>query len=189
MTEPLPQGDFSVLFAGRLLRSKGVLVVRDAARLARQRNLPVRFTIAGMSDADDPDALTPDEFASLAQSRDLAFHMNVPPAEMPALLAASHAVVLPTIYQEGIPRILLEAAAASRFGIVSGNPGCLAFVENGETGVVLPTVDAEALLDAVTALARDRELVDRLSVGAKARFDGGGFGAEHVKSATLALYR
>jgi hypothetical protein len=35
---------------------------------------------------------------------------------MAKLIASCHAVVLPTMYQEGMPRILIEAAADAAYG-------------------------------------------------------------------------
>lgn len=46
-------------------------------------------------------------------------------------------VCLPTRYGEGIPRILIEAAATALASVVSDHPGCRAVVEDGVTGQVL----------------------------------------------------
>jgi glycosyltransferase involved in cell wall biosynthesis len=46
-------------------------------------------------------------------------------------------ICLPTRYGEGIPRILIEAAATGLASIVSRHPGCREVVEDGVTGKVL----------------------------------------------------
>jgi glycosyltransferase involved in cell wall biosynthesis len=63
---------------------------------------------------------------------------------MPRLLRECDVVCLPTRYGEGIPRILIEAAATGLASIVSNHPGCREVVEDGVTGRILPaTSDLE----------------------------------------------
>ncbi|MCX7326458.1 MAG: glycosyltransferase [Hyphomicrobiales bacterium] len=107
---------------------------------------------------------------------------------MPALLAAVHAVVLPTRYQEGIPRILIEAAAVGRPAIVSDHPGCAAIIADGINGFILSKVTAAELGAAVQALASDNTRLASLSDGALQRFWSGGFAMAEINLATLKLY-
>lgn len=185
---PLPGGPLKVLFAGRLLRSKGVTILAEAAAIARARGVEVEVEIAGAAQGGDPDGLSTDEVTALAGNPAVRFLGAAPPGEVPALLAGAHAVVLPTSYQEGVPRILIEAASVGRLAIVSDNPGCRALVADGESGVVLGRNTPEDLADALARLAADRALVERLAEGAHARFVEGGFSQAAVGEATLALY-
>lgn len=186
---PLPPGPCRLLFAGRLLKAKGVMAVVEAARLCAARGKPVEFVIAGQSQPGDPDALTPDEMEALASCPQLSFLGSVPSHDMPALLASVHAVVLPTSYQEGVPRILIEAGAVGRPAIVSDNAGCRAFVNDGETGFVLTTASGSEIADAASRIARDPDLLARMAALAQKRVMAGGFDQEKVAERTLALYR
>jgi glycosyltransferase involved in cell wall biosynthesis len=107
---------------------------------------------------------------------------------MATLIASCHAVVLPTTYQEGVPRILIEAAAMGRGLIVSNNPGCTALVNTPSAGIVLEDLTAAELASVIARLAVDGEARQVLADGAYRRFIEGGFSTDYVQGATLALY-
>lgn len=175
---PLPP--LRILFASRLLKSKGIeLFINLAARMAHHGKL-VEFIAAGRPDPGDPDSV------------DLAVR-KLPPnvnyigycEDMPALLATTHVVLLPSVYAEGLPRILIEAAAAGNVVIASNIPGCRRIVIHGENGFLLPVhrgeVDFAATVRAVEALAADPELVEKMGNASVARFHGGGFDIASVR--------
>jgi glycosyltransferase involved in cell wall biosynthesis len=120
-----------ILFASRLLRSKGL-----GAFLAAARNLAnrpdVEFLVAGMSNDRDPDSVSSEDLERLSEIRFLG-----QVDDMPRLLRECDVVCLPTRYGEGIPRILIEAAASGLASIASSHPGCLEVVEHGVTGQIL----------------------------------------------------
>lgn len=185
---PPPAGRFTVLFAGRLLRAKGVLLLVEAARIAREQGAELETLIAGAPQEGDPDALDPADMAALTGGGPVRYLGAVPGPEMPALLARAHAVALPTAYPEGVPRILIEAAAVGRMAITSSHPGCRALVEPDGSGVILDELTPKTLAAVLTALAADRARVERLCAGARRRFEEGGFAQDAVAAATLALY-
>ena len=77
---------------------------------------------------------------------------------MPALLATSDVVALPTYYPEGIPRVLIEAAAMSRPIVSTTIPGVAEIVEDGINGILVPPRDADALAQAIEKLLDDPQL-------------------------------
>src|SRR5258708_5894467 len=121
----------NVIFPSRLLKSKGLNAFLLMARALADRP-DVQFIVAGMSDDRDPDAIRPENLKQLSEIRFLG-HVE----DMPNLLRECDIVCLPTRYGEGIPRILIEAAATGLALIVSGHPGCREIVEDGVTGQVL----------------------------------------------------
>jgi glycosyltransferase involved in cell wall biosynthesis len=186
---PLPGGRLKVLFAGRLLRSKGVMQVVDAASILADAGVDAEMLIAGAGQGNDPDALSGTEVAKLYGAPHVRYLGSMPSEQMARLLAEVHVVVLPTVYQEGVPRILIEAAAVGRPAIVSDNPGCVAFVKDGESGCVLEAPTAEAIAECVARLAIDRTRLERLADGAWTTFSQGGFAMANVRDKTLRLYR
>ena len=72
--------------------------------------------------------------------------------DMPALLATSDIVVLPTYYPEGIPRVLIEAAAMGTPIVSTTIPGVAEIVEDGVNGSLVPPRDAVALASAIEML-------------------------------------
>ncbi|EWH02949.1 glycosyltransferase, partial [Halomonas sp. BC04] len=96
--------------------------------------------------------------------------------DMPALLDTVDCVVLPSYYPEGVPRSLIEAAAAGKAIVTTRMPGCQEVVEPGANGWLLPPRDSEALLDALLQYAElDEEAQAALGAASRAlaerRFD------------------
>jgi glycosyltransferase involved in cell wall biosynthesis len=177
-----------VLFASRLLKTKGVMIVAEAAALLAAQGSNVEIVIAGAEQRIDPDALDPLQMAALHENPHLRFIGEVGGQGMATLIASCHAVVLPTTYQEGVPRILIEAAAMGRGLIVSNNPGCTALVNTPSAGIVLEDLTAAELASVIARLAVDGEAMQVLADGAYRRFVEGGFSTDYVRGATLALY-
>ena len=90
--------------------------------------------------------------------------------------------------------VALEAAERGRAAIVSDVGGLPEIVADGETGLVVPPEDADALAAAILALARDHERVRRFGEAARARalahFSAGAAadGVEAVYRRLLALH-
>jgi glycosyltransferase involved in cell wall biosynthesis len=96
--------------------------------------------------------------------------------------------VLPTSYGEGVPLALLEAAACGRPVIASDTPGCREIVRHGETGLLVPPHDIDALADAVVALAADPTRRHAMGMAGRALVERD-FAAPLIAEQTLALYR
>src|SRR5690606_24828257 len=106
--------------------------------------------------------------------------------DMPALLAASHIVCLPS-YREGLPKALLEAAAAGRPIVTTDVPGCREVVRDGENGVLVPPRDAPALAAALRPLLTDRPLRAEMGRRGRERAERE-WGSDVVLRQMLALY-
>jgi len=127
-----------VLFASRLLKSKGLSTFLMVAHDLAHRS-DVEFIVAGVPDDHDPDAIPHRDLEQMTEIRFLG-HVR----DMPNLLRQCDIVCLPTRYGEGIPRILIEAAATGLASIASSHPGCREAVEDGVTGQILSaTSDTE----------------------------------------------
>ncbi|MDF0517591.1 glycosyltransferase [Bradyrhizobium yuanmingense] len=120
-----------VLFASRLLKSKGLSTFLTVAHDLAHRS-DVEFIVAGLPDDHDPDAISHRDLEQMTEIRFLG-HVT----DMPNLLRQCDVVCLPTRYGEGIPRILIEAAATGLASIASDHPGCREAVEDGVTGQIL----------------------------------------------------
>ena len=91
-------------------------------------------------------------------------------------------------YREGLPKSLLEAAAAGRPMVATDVPGCREICRDGETGLLVPARSTQPLADALETLAVDPALRERL--GRRAREVAvAEFAEEIVVRQTLDLYR
>ncbi len=66
---------------------------------------------------------------------------------------------------------IVESAAYGRAAVVSRFGGMPDFVEDGETGIVVPLGDQEALVAAIRTLHADRETVERMGQAARRRYE------------------
>lgn len=172
-TSRKPSGVMRVLFASRLLRAKGVDVfVKTARRFADDPT--VEFLVAGIGAPGDPDAVPPEE---LSAEPSIVFLGEV--TAMGRLLREVDLVCLPTSYGEGIPRILIEAAATGLPAVASDLEGCRAIVEDGISGRLVTIASRAATMEALVAaiaLYRDNpEERARHGVNAYERFLAGDF--------------
>jgi glycosyltransferase involved in cell wall biosynthesis len=176
----------AVLFAGRLLRNKGVGEFVTAARIVAARGVPAEFLMAGTVDPGNPQTLTEGEIDALRAEGLVAVLGQR--SDMAALIAKAHIVAFPAYYGEGIPKILIEAAACGRAVVTTDHPGCRDAIVPGETGLLVPPRDGEALADVIAALLADD--VRRRTMGrAGRRLAVRCFGVESVIASHLAIYR
>lgn len=174
-----------VLFASRLLRAKGLDAFVDAARRLTTRN-DIEFVVAGMVEPHDPDGYPPED---LAAERSITFLGES--AAMPDLLREVDVVCLPTRYGEGIPRILIEAAASGLPCIASDADGCTYIVKHGVSGTIIPVAPVpemvEQLIAAVERYSVEPDLRRREGEAALAIFTDGDFAESAVTGRIVAL--
>ena len=154
--KPFPTGAPVVLLASRLLVDKGVREFVESAKILRQRGVlaqDARFVIVGKPDLPNPASLRPDELAQWTEEGvvELWGHRT----DMPEVMEVAHVFVLPSYYGEGLPKVLIEAAACGRVVVTTDHPGCRDAIDSGVTGVLVPVRDAVALANAIQELLSD----------------------------------
>jgi glycosyltransferase involved in cell wall biosynthesis len=90
--------------------------------------------------------------------------------DIPSLLAASDAFVLPSRF-EGTPIALLEAMAAARPVVATGVPGTAEVVVDGESALLVPPDEPDALARALRRIVAEHELRERLGAAARRRVE------------------
>ena len=181
---PPPDGELPVvLFAGRLMWRKGVGRFVELARALAGR---ARFVVVGYPEPSAPDAVPLDDVERWAAEGTIEW-WGRRDDDMPAVFAAADVVVLPSTYGEGVPKVLIEAAASARPIVATDVPGCREVCRDGTTGRLVAADDAEALAGAVAALIDDPAERRRLGAGGRALAEAE-FGLDRVTRETLALY-
>ena len=181
-----PPGTVRVVMASRMLREKGVPLFVEAARILRAAGVNAEFLLAGDPDPDNPGSILRGDLERWHATGDVAWLGHV--ADMSALFESVHVVCLPTHYGEGVPKVLIEAAAAGRAIVATDVAGCREIVKHEETGLLVPPRDVDALVRALRRLIEDRLL--RQALGRRARdLAASSFTSEQVIAATLEVYR
>lgn len=131
------------LLVARLLWDKGVGEFAEAARLVKATHPSARFRLLG--------PLAPEHRAGVPQATIQAWvdagtveYAGAAHDVRPYLMAAD-CVVLPSVYREGVPRSLLEAAACARPVIATDSVGCRDTVDDGVSGFLCKPRDAADL--------------------------------------------
>jgi glycosyltransferase involved in cell wall biosynthesis len=135
------------LFVGRLLSDKGIREFVQAAGIIKQKSPDARFQILGSTDDGNPSSISNAELQQWIESQHveyLGYADDVRP-----FIGLSSAVVLPSYYPEGMPRVLLEGMAMGKPIITTDSVGCRDTVEDGINGFIVPSENAGALAEAM----------------------------------------
>jgi glycosyltransferase involved in cell wall biosynthesis len=181
---PLPTAEPVIMMAGRLLWSKGVGLLVDAVGRARAQGTACRLVLVGAPDTGNPAAVP--EAQLNAWHRAGAAEWWGHRSDMAETLGKASIVALPSVYAEGLPKILIEAAAVGRPLIASDIPGCREIVRHGENGYLVAPGDVDGLADCVARLAGDATLRERF--GRRSREISADFTDAVVNRQTLEVY-
>ncbi|MGY1696301.1 glycosyltransferase family 4 protein [Geodermatophilus sp. SYSU D00814] len=135
----LDEGTFVFIFIGRRTRDKGVHELIDAFQSLKNEGSAVKLLLLGSDDHTNP--VDHKVRVAIAKDPDIVDCGDVPNPEV--YLAAADALVLPT-YREGMPGVLLEAAAAGCPIITTSATGARDVAADGR-GFMVPVGDAGAL--------------------------------------------
>lgn len=184
--QPEPDGTPIVLFAGRLLWQKGVGEFVEAARRLKAMGVAACFVIAGIGETSNPAAVSPDRLEEWQRSGVIEWWGHR--TDMPDVFAQSHVVCLPSSYGEGVPKVLIEAAACGRAIIATDAPGCREIARHGENGLLVPVKDTDALCAALIDLIDNPQRRQTMGqLGRQIAVDE--FSLEQVNQATLEIYQ
>jgi glycosyltransferase involved in cell wall biosynthesis len=174
-----------VVLPGRMLFDKGISNYVEAAKIIKKKNgNSVRFDLVGAIDYGNP-ASVPREQIMQWQKEGVVNWLGHS-HDMIDVLSNSHIVCLPS-HREGCPKALLEAASVGRPIVTFDVPGCREVVKHNFNGFLVPLMDNEALVKALSKLIEDKFL--RLEMGKKGRtFIEESFEESLIFKKTLAVY-
>jgi glycosyltransferase involved in cell wall biosynthesis len=177
----IPEHATCFLFAGKLEAKKRPLdLVRAMASLA---GTEAHLLVVGSG-------------ALLRDARELAERLRVPASfagflnqsEMPKAYVAADCLVLPSNEGETWGLVVNEAMACGLPAVVSDRVGCAPdLVLPGETGMIFPFGDVDALARVLKRLARDRQALAHLAAGARRRIAS--YSVERAVDGTLEAVR
>lgn len=137
-------GAKSFLFAGRILRDKGIIEFVEAAKIIKAKYSNVRFFILGFIDQENPNSIPYSQITTWQNQKIIKYLGET--SDVRPFLEKSSCLVFPSYYREGVSRILMEAAAMETPIITSDNVGCREIVDDGVNGYICEGRNIESLV-------------------------------------------
>lgn len=164
-------GPFTFVTVARLEEMKGHTYLIDAYAKLKQEGVDFRALFIGEGKTR---AAIQDQIERLGLADQVSLLGLQPRDRVSDLLAEADAVVMPSItvsdgHQEGIPVALMEALAMERPVIATAISGIPELVLDGQTGLLVPERDVDALADALLRLYQSPELRRELGVAGRAK--------------------
>jgi glycosyltransferase involved in cell wall biosynthesis len=147
------------------MRDKGVYDFLEAARRVAADSPGTRFSILGRAETFNPTGISESDITKLQLEYPVQFLAET--TDVRPHLAASSVFVLPSYYREGLPRTILEAMATGRAVITTDTPGCRDPIEDGESGIIVPPRDVDALVAAMRSFVTNPD--QAVKMGQRAR--------------------
>jgi glycosyltransferase involved in cell wall biosynthesis len=170
-----------VVAISRLHRQKGVSYLLRAASLVRRELPQVKVVVAG----GGPLARTLEAELKVLKLEDSVSLLGER-TDAPDLLAAADLFVLPSLW-EGLPYVLVEAAALGKPIVAANIDGVREVIRNGVDGLLVKPRDPAALAASMLFLLKDSEFARRLGESARVAIPPK-FSVERMIGETEALY-
>lgn len=152
---------------GRLVRLKGYDDYVAAARLLHEQGAPIKFLAIGFAIPESSTALSPEQMIHRHGLDGTLLYLG-PRSDVRELMAAMDAVVLAS-YAEGIPRVLMEAAAMARPVVGTDVRGTREVIVDGETGLLAPVRDPAGLAASIRRMLADPLQAEAMGRAARRR--------------------
>ncbi len=182
---PEPPGAPLVVLPARMLWDKGVGTAVEAARLLRAAGTPLRLALVGPTDPGNPANIpeaTLQEWVAEGSVEWWGFQ-----EDMHTVYAQAALVLLPSL-GEGVPTVLIEAAACGRAIVTTNVAGCRDVVQDGQTGLLVPPNDPAALAAALSRLAADPALRRQMGLAGRSQAEAR-FSTNQINRETLEVYQ
>lgn len=147
-----------LLVVGRLMKAKGTDEIIEAAKIFKEKSLPIEIRLLGSYDGDYRQIVENAEKEGVIK---YLGHQN----DVRPYIKDAHAI-LHASYHEGMANVLLEAAAMGRPIIATNIPGCRETFDEGISGIAFSSQSVPSLCNAVEKFlslsAEEREKMGRL---------------------------
>jgi glycosyltransferase involved in cell wall biosynthesis len=157
----LPEGseDIKVTMACRLLKDKGVFEYIEAAKILKSKGHNIKFELYGDIDEYNPASLTKDDLEKI--KKDDFVTLSGFSRDMANIFSNTNIIVLPS-YREGLPKVLIEAAACGRTVVTTDVPGCRDAIEPNVTGLLCKVTCANSLAQQIEIALLNKDLRNRM---------------------------
>lgn len=174
----------TIILPARMLYDKGVEDFVNAAKMVRLKR-KAKFILVGDVDPGNPSMIRKETLQRWVTEEAIEWWGFQ--GDMPNIFQNCNIVTLPS-FGEGLPTVLIEAAACGRPLVATDVPGCRDVVMDGVNGYLVPVNDVDALAAAMIKLIDSPE--KRQAMGNESRkLVLEKFTAEMVNQATFTIYK
>jgi len=155
----------TIAYAGRLVRKKGVDVLVRAMAMVVAARPGSRLIVAG----DGPERPALERLiAECGLGSRVQMLGHRPRSELEVLLGGAWVQAIPSRWEDPFPNAAAEAMMRGTAVVASNWGGVTEIVREGETGLLVPSGDAEALAAALGRVLNDRDFAERMGAQARA---------------------
>ena len=161
-------------------KMKGMKYLMEAISLLPS-DIDVKFLLIG-NDLDNPESLNILSKGNREKVEFLGYRNDAL-----SIVKAADMFVLPSITGESITKAVIESMGCRTAAIITDIPGNKELVVDGESGIVVPSKNPEAIKNAILKVYYRRGLVDSLSIAAHKRICTH-FSTDYTVERTLEMY-
>ena len=155
----ITQDNHSVILPARLLIDKGVNEFVQAAKVLIEKGIKWRFILVGSASYDNPTSIGDKQVKQWVDEGIVEWLGHS--VDMLPVYNACDIVCLPS-YREGMPKVLLEAAAAGKPVVTTDVVGCREAIIPDVTGLLVPAGNTLELASALEKLILNKDLRSEL---------------------------
>jgi glycosyltransferase involved in cell wall biosynthesis len=182
-----PAAEQVITLACRMLWDKGVGTFVAAAKAIKLKhpNARYRFILVGGADPSNPAAVSQSQLQLWHDTSVIEWlgHRT----DMPQIFKMTDIVCLPSLYGEGVPKVLIEACACAKPIVAMDIPGSRECVENSVNGFLIPGGDQTKFNDAIETLLLDSQLRNKMGLAGRLRAERL-FDVNEVAQTTVGIY-
>ncbi|MCC6977414.1 MAG: glycosyltransferase family 4 protein [Candidatus Melainabacteria bacterium] len=163
----------SILFVGRLEARKGIHYLIDSVPKVVAAVSDAHFVIVGDDTQNAPgqkSVLTEirERLDSTGCSRSVTFINRIPLSDLPKYYRAADVCIVPSLYDNS-PYTCLEAMSCGRPVIGTDGGGTKEYIVHGQSGLIVPVKNADAIAESLIHLLKNKEERERLGLNARKR--------------------
>lgn len=180
-----PEPPIEITCVSRMLWTKGIQELVEAATLIKKTHPNVTINLYGIPDPQNPASIDSSIIQSWHDAKIISWRKKSD--EIHRVYANSHIAVLPS-YREGLPKSLLEAASCARPIVTTDVPGCREIVQHQKNGLLVPPKNSTALAKALIELIDNKVLREQMGQAGRKMIEEQ-FSDLIVQNQTLSLYQ
>ena len=117
-----------LLFVGRLLKSKGINEAYSLFLRLKETDRNIKLIIAGDLDPKNPDSIKKEELEVFIRTENVEYLGYV--SDLSPVFLRANVLIFPSIYREGVPRVIIEGLKFGMTIITYNLPGCKETVQS-----------------------------------------------------------